>query len=85
MERLDELESRVSVLEGLVGARATPFAADDGVTNVRKRILSLQLSVIGMRRQLEKLIDDRSAQGTTVAAIAAHLGVKPPVQPDDGD
>ncbi|MEV6559034.1 hypothetical protein AB0M22_25195 [Nocardia sp. NPDC051756] len=84
MARLDELEYRVSVLEKLVGDRGeTPFSANDALKGVRKRILSMQLSVIGMRRQLEELVDDRSSQGLVVAAIASHLGVKPPEERED--
>ncbi|MFE9576614.1 hypothetical protein ACFYO1_09555 [Nocardia sp. NPDC006044] len=74
------------MLEKLVGARGeTPFSADDALKDVRKRILSLQLSVIGMRHQLEEVVDDRSSHGLVVAAIASHLGVKPPQEPDCED
>lgn len=86
MTTLEELAGRVCVLEKLVGDRGgAPFSADDAFKDVRERIVTLQLRVISMRQQLEELIDDQSAQGVLVAAIAAHLGVKPPVEPEYED
>ncbi|MFB8279112.1 hypothetical protein [Nocardia colli] len=79
MTTLEELAGRVCVLEKLVGDRGgEPFSADDAFKDVRERIVTLQLRVISMRHQLEELVDDRHAQGLVVAAIASHLGVKPP-------
>lgn len=86
MTTLEELAGRVCVLEKLVGDRGeTPFSADDAFKNVRERLVTLQLRVISMRHQLEELVDGQSAQGVLVAAIASHLGVKPPAEPEYED
>ncbi|MFI6998632.1 hypothetical protein [Nocardia sp. NPDC050175] len=79
---LEDLAARVCVLERVVGERdESPFTAHDAFTDVRSRIMTLQLKMTSVRLEVETLGRDvrrLGSLGAAVDAIASHLGVRAP-------